>query len=194
MLQFNFDNYEDVIELNIDVDKEELNSLLYNWVQYNPRKKINRWACSITSLDGNDNGTPDLDSLSEYNLINNTSYKEKDFKIPTIHSKPFNDFLSKWEVGRSHYLKLNPGGFFPWHRDSDMQTFRIIYTIKNCNPGYFIWIHDDKILQLSDNKWYFINTKRKHCLFSFEESMFAVFNVSNTLNNLKLLYESFVIK
>lgn len=194
MIQFNLDNYEDLIELKIDVTSELFKNLNYNWKKYNPRKDINRWGCSITSLDGNDSGIPDIDSLIEYNQLNETNYKETDFKIPTVHSTPFKSFLSTWDVARSHYLKLDSGGFFPWHRDSDKQTFRLIYTIENCVQGHFIWLHDDTPFKLTDHKWYFINTKKKHCLFSFNTVIFAVFNVEYTAKNLKLLYDSFVIK
>lgn len=194
MFQFSLDNFEDQIELDIEVDHQALNNLEYNWVKYNPRKEVQRYGCSITSLDGNNTGIPDIDSLPEYNKINSTSYKEKDFSTPTQHSLPFTEFLSNWKVGRSHYIKLEAGGFFPWHRDSDAQSFRLIYTIENCIPGYFLWVHDDKVLKFLDRKWYFINTKKKHCLFAFKPCIFAVFNVLHTPTNFQLLHESFIIK
>ena len=43
----------------------ELNSN-FKWVQYNPRKNIDREGLSITSLDGGLSGYPDLDSLYDY--------------------------------------------------------------------------------------------------------------------------------
>ena len=124
---FDFGAYEDLIELNLDSVKIDLNSL--NWVQYNPRKSINRFGCSITSLDGNDSGIPDLDSLVEYNRLNSTNYSEINFRQLTKHASPFTNFLQEFQCGRSHFLKLGTGGFFPWHRDNDQKTFRIIYTV-----------------------------------------------------------------
>lgn len=193
---FNFDihQYEDLVDLDIPIDYQELKKVNFNWVQYNPRKSIQRWGCSITSLDGNDSGVPDLDSLLEYNQLNNTNFTENDFVVKTKHSLPFREFLNSFQVGRSHYLKLGAGGFFPWHRDSDGQTFRIIYTLENCQPYNFIWLEDDKILSLENNKWYYVNTKKKHAVFSFSGSIFAVFNVFYTPQNIKTLKKYFFIK
>jgi hypothetical protein len=193
---FNFDihQHEDLIDLDIPIDHQELEKVDFNWIQYNPRKPINRWGCSITSLDGSDIGIPDLDSLLEYNKINNTEYSEKDFSVKTKHSSPFQHFLREFQVGRSHFIKLGEAGYFPWHRDSDGQTFRIIYTLKSCHPFNLIWIEDDRILPLNNNRWYYINTKKKHAVFSFAECIFTVFNVLYTPQNVKTLKKYFVIK
>ena len=184
--------YEDCIELSIPVDVINLTTL--NWVPYNPRKNIERYGCSITSLDGSDTGIPDLDSVLEFNTENQTSYEEKDFNVPTHHSAPFRHFLKRFQVGRCHYLKLPPGGFFPWHRDSDYYTFRIIYTISGCTPDSLIWLEDNSALPLLNSKWYYINTKKKHSLFSFKNSYFAVFNVLSSQNNFTALQDHFLIK
>jgi len=188
----NLSLYEDCIELSIPNDLIDLATL--NWVRYNPRKKIERYGCSITSLDGNDSGIPDLDSVLEYNRENATTYEEKDFCIATRHADPFRQFLNKFQVGRCHYLKLPPGGFFPWHRDVDPNTFRIIYTIDHCSPIDFVWLEDDKIIELQDHRWYYINTRKKHAVFSFQTAIFAVFNVLTTEHNLLELQKSFHIK
>jgi len=184
--------YEDCIELSIPVDVIDLTTL--NWVRYNPRKKIERYGCSITSMDGNDTGVPDLDSVLEYNRENGTHLQETDFAIQTKHSFPFKEFLNRFTVGRCHYIKLPPGGFFPWHRDVDPNTFRIIYTVEHCSPIDFVWLEDDKILELQDQRWYYINTRKKHAVFSFQTAIFAVFNVFTTEQNLHQLEQHFHIK
>lgn len=187
--------YEDCVELDIPqpVGLDDLDSL--GWHQYNPRKNISRFGCSITSLDGGDSGVPDLDSVLEYNRLNGTDYSEKDFRTPTRWAEPFRDFLNTWRVGRSHYLKFKPGGFFPWHRDGDPYTFRLIYTIKNCSPNNLVWLEDDKILNFQDRCWYYINTKKKHALFSLnEENVLAVFNVIYDGVTQRLLNSSMKIK
>ena len=185
---------EDCIELTLPVDTNLINFASLNWHQYNPRKNVVRYGCSITSLDGDDTGVPDLDSLFEYNALNGTHHTEKDFKVPTKHSGPFENFLKMMEVGRSHYLHLPPGGFFPWHRDSDNATFRLIFTISGCTPDRLIWLEDDKLIPLQDLRWYYINTRKKHSLFSFEDSYFAVFNVVYNYNNFAVLQEHFLVK
>jgi len=192
---FKLDQLEDCIELDLPVNKSAINLQNCNWVTYNYRKNLNqRLGCSITSLDGNDTGIPDLDSLLEYNLINNTKYVEKDFNVPTKHATPFLDVLNKFSIGRSHYLKFNPGGFFPWHRDLDANSFRIIYTIENCTPIDFVWLEGDQILPLDNHRFYYINTRKKHSVFSFSGSVFAVFNVLTSYQNINILFDSFVIK
>lgn len=193
MFSFDFGSYEDLIELHLD-QPNFLNFDSLRWLQYNPRKTVNRFGCSITSLDGLDNGVPDLDSLVEFNKLHGTSYSELDFRKPTVHARPFETFLNEFAVGRSHFLKLCPGGFFPWHRDNDLQTFRIIYTIRGCESSDLVWVHNDKVLELQNAKWYFINTKKKHCLFSFSESIMAVFNVQTNLANIQKFWKSTVIK
>jgi hypothetical protein len=174
--------YEDLIELELDRPSIKTESL--HWVQYNPRKPINRFGCSITSLDGLDLGVPDLDSLVEYNKLNQTKYVEKDFQTKTKHSVFFEDFLGKFTVGRSHFLKLSNGGYFPWHRDNDLHTFRIIYTVSGCENTNLVWIHDNQVLNLENKKWYYINTKKKHTLFAFNDSIMAVFNVLQNESNI----------
>lgn len=184
---------EDIIELDIKIDSSiDLDSL--HWVQYNPRKDIKRWGCSITSISGKDNGIPDLDSLLEFNTLNNTSFGERDFKTTTKHAGPFTTFLSNFQCGRSHYLKLGSGGFFPWHRDNDFSCFRIIYTVNGCHPNNLVWIEGDKPLHLEDHRWYYINTKKKHCLFAFDTAILAVFNAVKSNDNVSKLFKSARIK
>lgn len=183
--------YEDLIELDFENVKIDLQNL--RWLQYNSRKNINRLGCSITSLDGKDNGVPDLDSLLEYNRIHNTQFTEHDFKTPTVHAAPFLSFLNEFDVGRSHYLKLFNGGFFPWHRDNG-QNFRIIYTIEGCAQEDLIWLLDDKLLSLQNQKWYYVNTKKKHLVFSLTQSIFTVFNVKAVPSNVSKLIRHFKIR
>ena len=56
----------------------------FDYVRYNPRKPIDRWGLSVTSLDGTMSGIPDLDSIREYNIENDTKYEEEDFNVPTL--------------------------------------------------------------------------------------------------------------
>ena len=63
--------YGNFIELDVTTNAEQLVSWAgtFDWVKYNPRKDVNRWGLSITSLDGGLSGVPDLDSLYEYCLL-----------------------------------------------------------------------------------------------------------------------------
>ena len=86
----------------------------FDYVRYNPRKNIDRWGLSLTSLDGGMSGIPDLDSLREYNIENNTSYDEIDFNIPTPAYEDFKEVLDPFApwLFRTHILKLNSVDIF----------------------------------------------------------------------------------
>ena len=77
---------------------EELKQFDNDWVQYNPRKSIERFALSITNLDGKLGAGPDLDSLPEYNRENGTDLDENDFIVPTPVYDIFKEF--KWASKR----------------------------------------------------------------------------------------------
>lgn len=145
----------------------------FDYVRYNPRKNINRYGLSITSLDGGLSGIPDLDSLLEYNRENKTTHTEKDFKTPT--PVYYYEFLEKIlqpiknYIFRSHVLKINPAGYFPPHRDfygMNIDSFRIIIPLMNCNPPNFTFLLEDKILNWEEGILYFLDTARMHYLFN----------------------------
>lgn len=194
-IDYLLDKIEDVLELDIATPEiPDVNEM--EWGPYNYPKHNNRSACSITSLDGSVNGA-DIFSIREYNAANNVDNTELSFATPTKYSDPFKDFLNTFSVGRSHFLKFGPGGYFPWHRDVDFDTFRIIYTVQNCDRTSLVWILDDKVLPLETNKWYYINTTKKHVVFnpsSNNNSIIAIFNVVNTVENKMNLYYNCLYK
>lgn len=173
-----FEYYEVCIQLDLPTPDVDLGTL--PWVQYNPRKNIQRWGASLTSLDGGVSGVPDLDSLYEYNKQHGTNYTEKDFKFPTPAYKQYFSFLDdKFNLGRSHIIRLGTGGFFPYHRDFDADTFRLVYTIQGCESHNLVWIVNGQVIKLENKRWYYINTKMIHSVFSFFGCEFVVFNVLN---------------
>src|SRR6056300_469298 len=115
--------YGNFIELDVTTDAEKLVAWAndFEWVKYNPRKDVNRWGLSLTSLDGGLSGIPDLDSIYEYNKENNTNYGERDFvvKTPAYYYNSLQTLIDPIEqhIFRSHIIRLDPGGFFPAHRD-----------------------------------------------------------------------------
>lgn len=174
MLTEPFENFFSLALPAVDVDGDSL-----IWHRYNPRKEIQRWGASITSLDGGSGGVPDLDSLYEYNRLNGTSYREGDFRTLTEAGKKFEFLQQHFDLGRSHYIKLGAGGYFPFHRDLGTDSFRIVYCIDNCHPQNFVWVHDGHTLKMQDRRWYYVNTKLPHATFAFQPCTFAVFNVIN---------------
>ena len=85
-------------------------------------------------------------------------------------------------VGRSHFLKIPPGGFFPPHRDfksTDLHSFRIIVPMKNMEYPKFTFMLEDKVLPWKNGKAYFLNTAKQHHLFNAgsEDAYMIVLNV-----------------
>lgn len=185
-------HFGDIIQLrDFDFDVVKMQQTLATstlWKQYNPRKQNARFGLSVTSLDGGYSGVPDLDSLREYNLLHGTSYLERDFIIrtPICDDLGLNDFLDLWgdDLGRSHFLRLDAGGFFPYHRDNGLtlppRTARIIVPIVWSKRGA-IWLQEDRIVQLDVGQAYFINTTKEHAVFSFQpNTTLLVLNIEAT--------------
>lgn len=114
-------------------------------------------------------------------------------KMPTLVS-----FLNKFKkgVGRTHILRIEPGGFFPPHRDGPnkdpfRETFRLFFAIKNCGIKNFAFVLDGKQLQLADNNVYFINTCLLHSAFCYgpDPTFCAISNVQINLENILTLAE-----
>ena len=158
------------------------------WKYYQPHKPgYNRYGLSVTSLDGGFSGEPDLYSLLEYRTLTGKNYNEIDFKartnlvdfIPELN--PLLDFFEPG-LGRTHFLRLDRGGFFPPHRDNGAvataETFRILVPIHNFYVNDMKWIQEEKILNLHVGQVYFINTSKLHSLFSFvDDCIMLVLNV-----------------
>ena len=189
--------YGDLIPLNCNLKykifEEGLKLFDDKWVQYNPRKKIARYGLSITSLDGNFSGIPDLDSIKEYNRENNLKLNEPDFKTLTPFWPYVESVLSKFKnhLGRTHIIKMSAGGQFPSHRDHfdrELPTCRLFVPIYNCNPPYNYFILDKKVLNLEYGRLYFLNTAKEHIVFtSKQESMFIVANTILTEKSTDLI-------
>ena len=191
-------NFGDVIQLDFpqwDVHKVITKLSSYDiWSRYNPRKQNNnRWGLSVTSLDGKCGCGPDLDSLREYNLENpKAPLGEFSFTTKTIVaedipecSKVIDEF-PVGTIGRSHFLRLDAGGFFPPHRDNGTavpaSSFRIIVPLVNFNSkGAFVWLLDGQPINLTAGSTYFINTSKIHSVFSFADNCYMmVYNIKTT--------------
>ena len=180
-------SYGDQIKLNLSFNSSKFvdwTEERFKYVRYNPRKDINRWGLSITSLDGEVTGIPDLDSLKEYNKENGTTYNERDFNVPTLvlENEELKRVTDPWKdyLFRSHVLKLGPGGFFPPHRDIMSpypSSFRLISPLTSVNGAFFIL--DEKILNWDVGHLYYLNTAKSHTLFntSMRPSYWLVLNV-----------------
>lgn len=184
----------DWIKMKTTVDtKKLLNEIsLFNneWKSYNPRKSIKRTGLSVTSFDGLLTGIPDLDSLSEYNKQHGTNYSNYQCTQLTqvyFQSEELQKVLAPYKnhLLRSHFIRLDSGGYFPPHRDcypekqnSHLEQIRMIFLIKNCHSDTLKFIHDNQLIQFSNGEIYYFNGNKTHTVFSLkDECIFLVVNL-----------------
>lgn len=156
----------------------------FEWVQYNPRKSINREGLSITSLDGGLSGRPDLDSLYEHYNQTGKLYKEPDFNVKTPVYEYFKDWLDpiQQHLGRTHVIKINEGGYFPPHRDNkhtNIESFRLFLPLNYDSMRNFFMLENRK-LEFTNGEMYFIDTAKMHTLFNTDVNPFY-FVVANVI-------------
>ena len=156
----------------------------YDWVQYNPRKNIDRWGLSITSLDGGLSGRPDLDSLYEYYNETGIIHQEPDFNTKTPVYSSFSKWLDPIQeyLGRTHVIKLNQGAYFPPHRDnkhSNIESFRLFLPLNYSSRSTFFMLEDKK-MEFKNGQMYFIDTAKMHTLFHCDTTPFY-FVVANVI-------------
>jgi hypothetical protein len=151
----------------------------------------------MTSLDGGYSGVPDLESLSEYYRDTGKIHFDKDFKVRTPLSyeipevSELFDFFGE-DLSRSHFLRLDKGGFFPPHRDHNFSLpndmFRVVVPFYNFHSSNMSWIYDGKVVELKEGYAYFMNTTKAHSLFSYEDGctmlVLGVHATENTMNRL----------
>ena len=181
-------SYGDFIQLNNSCNSKELLEEIkdFEWIKYNRRKNINRYGLSITSSDGTRNGV-DLDSLWELSKEEGKIYDEDNFTTLTdVYHKskevqklvdPFKPWLC-----RTHFLNFKKGGYFPPHIDSyrfnEQKFLRLLVPIQKCNPSWLYFMYEDKLLNFNRGYTYFLNTNKKHAIFSFnDESIMLVMNI-----------------
>jgi hypothetical protein len=178
---------------------EELSPFALDWKQYNPRKpEIRRKGLSITSLDGGLSGIADLDSIQAYNLEQGTKLGEMSFQTRTpvygacksLH--PLFEAFAE-DLGRTHFLKFDAGGFFPPHRDLDLGCFRVFMPCFRANKFNFTFILDDELLSLREGIAYFINSRKAHSIFSYVPgSTHLVLNIRISDNSVRAIMNNII--
>ena len=158
----------------------------YKWIQYNPTKDINRYGLSITSYDGGMSGIPDLDSLVEYWRRTGTWIDETELDQKTEIYPLFAKWLDPIEkhICRTHIIRLDPGGFFPNHRDCrdlDVRSFRLFIPLDYHDQRHY-FILNNKLLQFNNGQMYFFNECLSHTVMNASMSPwhFIVVNVKLT--------------
>ena len=181
-------SYGDFIQLNNSCNSKELLEEIkdFTWFKYNPRKNVERYGLSITSEGGKLTGK-DLDSLYELSKDTGKIYDEDSFTTLTdVYRKskqiqklvdPFKPWLC-----RTHLLNFKKGGYFPPHIDNrgfhGKQFIRLLVPIRKCNPSFLYFMYEDKLLNFNRGYTYFLNTNKKHAIFSFsDDSTMLVMNL-----------------
>ena len=162
----------------------ELQTYNDSWKPYNTKKPNNRWGLSITSIDGELSGIPDLDSLYEYNLKHNTDIKNHDIKEFTEvykNSKTLQKVIEPWKpwLGRCHFLKLNKGGFFPEHYDINKLDFsyedtRLIAFVNNNEKNTMKFLYEDTLMNVKEGSLYWFNASKRHSVFSMVDDCIMI--------------------
>ena len=181
-------SYGDFIQLKNSCNSKELLEEIkdFSWFKYNPRKNVERYGLSVTSEDGKLTGK-DLDSLYELSKETGKEYDEDSFTTLTdVYRKskqiqklvdPFKPWLC-----RTHLLNFKKGGYFPPHIDNrgfqGKQFIRLLVPIRKCNPSFLYFMYEDKLLNFNRGYTYFLNTNKKHAIFSFsDDSTMLVMNL-----------------
>ena len=210
LLYLTLSNYGKVIPLRDEI--KDPNKLItwteenFSYVRYNPSKDIDLYGLSVTSLDGGLSGYPDLDSLTEYNFkmgnldTNGSFVKEQDMNVPTpVYEYPeLKELCDEWtpDLFRTHILKINPGGYFPPHRDhtnTNLESLRLLMPLLNCSPTGLTFIIDNEIINWKHGTLYFVDTAKMHYLFnpSFEPSYMLVMNIAVNKKTVQTIIDKF---
>ena len=58
------------------------------------------------------------------------------------------------------------------------QFIRLLVPIRKCNPSFLYFMYEDKLLNFNRGYTYFLNTNKKHAIFSFsDDSTMLVMNI-----------------
>lgn len=167
------------------LDDPKYDAVPYPPLDFKPYGRVHdnqlRWGVELTEHP--DDFINSLQSIEDYNDKNGTNYLDKDFTMKTAAAQHF-PLCNQFEIGRTHVIKLEQGGYFPWHRDLDPSSFRLIQLLDTA-PESFLWIMDDKLLQLQNGKTYFINALKPHCVFAMKPSTFLLMCCKITDENIK---------
>lgn len=176
-----------------DVVQEKLKAFEDKWVLYNqyPNTTVNnRWGMPITSADGSVDSATHLEQWWHYrkNIKDDKeTYQdwyadESDFTVPTEVYYAIPEIgnivdLFAPDIGRVHFLKVGPGGYFPPHRDfpgHSPEWVRLLAVFGNCQSHEYGHVLDGQLRYPLPGMFYFINFQLEHCMFSFTDSVYAV--------------------
>lgn len=170
---------------------EEISKYDGQWVPYLHRDDVlnDREGLNLIGLPGD---VP-TDSLSMPEARKRTGRKlsELDFDTPTqlYHDLPsVHPILDAFpKLGRCTLVKVNKGGWFPYHRDGILlqrTAFRIVVFLTNTGHSHYEWEHDYRIRNIEPGRAYYVDTRKTHRTHSFvHNSIHLVMNIPKTYEN-----------
>ena len=179
------------VKIKLGEFRNEIKKYDGKWVPYLPREgELNdRQGLNYIGLEGD---TP-FDSISLPEARKRTGKKlvEIDFSTKT---QLYNDLPSLKAITdvwpdpcRCTLVKVNKGGWFPYHRDSvllNRRTFRIIAFLTNTGAECYQWEHDYTMRTIEEGRCYYVNTQLAHRTHSYvPDSIHLVMNIPKTLEN-----------
>ena len=186
----------DVVPLRQQIDEtillNNLSKYEKDWVDYLPRKG---WSNSREGmLLIGPKGYSHTQGLSMPEIakdLNDPGINEAKLSYPTQLYKDMPclhevlDFYSP--LGRTFFVKLNTGGWFPPHRDSvqiPRETFRLIAFFGRSGPHDFKWYTNYNQVPIEKGYLYYIDTRKVHeTLCNVGPSIHLIINVPLTLEN-----------
>jgi len=116
---------------------------------------------------------------------------EEEFKYPTEAQKLLTSYHDVFDyfgdMGRSFVIKLNAGGFYPYHRDFPFitrNTIRLIGFHGKSSQDQLEWEVAGQRQPIIPNTLYYVNTMKRHRLSSWKHnSDMVVLNVPKTWKN-----------
>lgn len=196
------------LSFKVDLDRfgKEISSFSNNWVIYNKHKGFTgRYGISLTSIDGEMSGDPDLQSLYEYSTKTGLNISENHFNKKTkafIELSSLHDIFNSFTggLGRCRIVKFDAGGYFPPHRDQSISFqvpdyFRIFVPLLNCGRNDLYFMYDDKKINYEPGRAYLFNTLKEHSVFSFRNEVYTL-AISLQLNqaNIKAAIDNLDVK
>jgi hypothetical protein len=173
----------DWLQMKTDINTKkllnEIESFKNDWKPYNARKPNNRFGLSITSLDGELSGIPDLDSLHEYNNKHTANITNRDInKYTSVYdnSLELQKIIQPWKpwLGRCHFLRLDKGGYFPEHYDIEKLDYahdeiRLVGFVNKNSKDTMKFIYEDTVINVREGSLYYFNANKRHSVFSMSD-------------------------
>lgn len=171
------------------------NNLTDYWRPFQPKEGILNDRDSILLYGLKGDIPTSLTGLSHVQKKLGYKPKESEFSFPTEARYKLTccgevfDYFDP--MGRCFVIRLNPGGFYPRHRDHfllDRDTFRLIAFLGD-SLDTLEWEVEGRIKNFLPNTVYYVDTRKMHRLCSWAHgSTMVVMNVRKTwINVLKLL-------